>query len=147
MNKEVLISFIGSQDDGEDVEKIELFTEGKFYLKGGHYYVSYAESTLTGMEGTTTTLKVDIENKIITMMRFGSNSTHLIFQQGKKHTCCYETGYGALSVGVCAEYVNIDINENGGKLSAKYTIDINNRLMGTNDFNITIKERNNQDEC
>ncbi len=143
MNKEVLISFIGNQDDGEDVEKIELFTEGKLYFKGGHYYVSYQESTLTGMEGTTTTLKVDKENNIITMMRFGSNSTHLVFQQGQKHTCCYETGFGALSVGVCAQYVKINLDETGGELSAKYTIDINNRQNGTNDFNIKIKERTN----
>ncbi len=142
MNKEVLISFVGTQDDGEDCEKIELFTEGKLYEKGGNFFVSYAESSLTGMEGTTTTLKVDRENNIITMMRFGSNSTHLIFEKGKKHICCYETGYGALSVGVLAEYVDIELDETGGRLAARYSIDVNNRLLGNNDFDIKIKERN-----
>jgi len=146
MNKEVLISFVGTQDDGEDCEKIELFTEGKLYEKGGHFYVSYAESSLTGMEGTTTTLKVEHEKNVITMMRFGTNSTHLIFEKGKKHICCYETGYGALSVGVHAEYVDIDLNENGGKLAARYSIDVNNRLLSVNDFNITIKERKETNE-
>ena len=85
MNKEVLISFKGTQSNGEERDKIELYTEGKFYKKGGHYYISYAESELTGMEGTTTTLKVDKKSNIITMMRFGTNTTHLIFEKGKKH--------------------------------------------------------------
>ena len=44
MNKEVLISFKGTQSNGEERDNIELYTEGKFYKKGGHYYISYAES-------------------------------------------------------------------------------------------------------
>lgn len=142
MNKDVLISFTGTQSDGDAKDKIELYTEGRFYKKGDTYYVSYAESELTGMEGTTTTLKIDRESNVITMMRFGSNSTHLIFERGKKHLCCYETGYGALTVGVNSDYVNIDISEKGGKIAAKYTIDVNSRMVGQNDFNITITERN-----
>ncbi len=142
MNKEVLISFKGTQSNGEERDKIELYTEGKFYKKGGHYYISYAESELTGMEGTTTTLKVDKESNIITMMRFGTNTTHLIFEKGKKHVCCYETGFGSLTVGVCSDDVDIDISDSGGSLSAAYTIDINSRTMGYNDFNITVTERN-----
>ena len=142
MNKDVLISFTGTQSDGDAKDKIELYTEGRFYKKGNTYYVSYAESELTGMEGTTTTLKIDRESNVITMMRFGSNSTHLIFESGKKHLCCYETGYGALTVGVNSDYVDIDISEKGGKIAAKYTIDVNSRMIGQNDFNITITERN-----
>ena len=68
MNKEVLISFKGTQNNGEERDKIELYTEGKFYKKGDHYYISYAESELTGMEGTTTTLKVDKKSNIIICM-------------------------------------------------------------------------------
>lgn len=142
MNKKVLISFKGTQSDGAQRDKIELYTEGKFYKKGDHYYVSYAESELTGMEGTTTTLKIDKKSNIITMMRFGTNSTHLVFEKGKKHLSCYETGCGALTVGVCSEDVDIDISDSGGRLCAAYTIDINSRTMGHNDFNITITERN-----
>ena len=94
------------------------------------------------MKGTTTTLKVDTNSAIVTMMRFGENNTHLIFEQGKTHTCCYETGYGGLSIGVCSDYVDIDISENGGQLSCKYTIDINNSMLSVNNFNITVTERN-----
>ena len=33
MNKEVLISFKGTQSNGGERDKIELYTEGKFYKK------------------------------------------------------------------------------------------------------------------
>lgn len=144
MNKQVLISFKGCQEDDQDKDNFEFLTEGKFYKKGEHFYISYAESELTGMKGTTTTLKVDKQNSVITMMRFGENSTHLVFEQGKTHTCCYETGVGALTVGVSSGYVDIDIDERGGKLAAKYTIDINNSMLSTNNFLITVTERNAQ---
>ncbi len=142
MTKDVLISFKGSQQDEDNKENFEFLTEGKFYKKGGHYYITYQESELTGMKGTTTTLKVDKDSGIVTMMRFGENNTHLIFEQGKTHICCYETGYGGLSIGVCAEYVDIDIDETGGQLACKYTIDVNNSMLSVNDFNITVTERN-----
>ena len=39
-------------------EVIELITEGKFYKKSDAYYLVYDESEISGMQGTTTTLKI-----------------------------------------------------------------------------------------
>jgi len=58
VNKNVIISVKGVQtSENNDKNVLELVTEGKYYKKGNAYYVTYKESEVTGMEGTTTTLK------------------------------------------------------------------------------------------
>lgn len=138
MKKDVVISFKGTQSDGYDKDTVELVTEGKYYKKGDNYYITYKETELTGMEGTTTTLKVE-ENKI-TLMRFGSNNTQLIFEKGQNHICCYETEFGSFSVGVRSKNVDIDVSDIGGKISAEYQIEVDNSPVGINDFHMEIRE-------
>ena len=138
MKKDVIISLVGTQEADGDKDKIELITEGNFYKKGDDYYVTYKESELTGMEGTTTTIKV--QGKKVTLLRFGTNNTQLIFEKGHHHICCYDTAYGAITVGVWANDVKVDINDNGGEIYAAYKIDVDNNAIGKNDFHMQIRE-------
>lgn len=138
MKKDVIISLKGRQTDGGEKEEIELVTEGSYYKKGGNYYVTYKETEVTGMEGTTTTLKIE-DNKV-TMMRFGQNNSQLIFEKGQRHLCCYETDFGAFTIGVTSNKVDIDVTENGGEISAVYQIEIDNNSSGYNDFHLQIRE-------
>lgn len=137
--KDVIISLKGTQTDGSaDKEIIELVTAGSYYKKGNNYYVTYDETELTGMEGTTTTLK--IEGEKITMLRFGENNTQLIFEKGQRHLCCYETQYGAFTIGVHSNAVNVNVTDSGGEISAEYNIEIDNTSAGKNDFYMQIRE-------
>ena len=138
MKKDVLITLVGTQNNDGEKDKIELITEGSMYKKGDAYYITYKESELTGMDGTTTTVKV--QDKKVTILRFGTNNTQLIFEKGKHHVCCYDTMYGAISVGVWAQNVKIDLDDNGGEIFANYSIDVDNNLVGKNDFHMQVKE-------
>ncbi|MCX7748636.1 MAG: DUF1934 domain-containing protein [Clostridia bacterium] len=139
MNKNVIISVKGTQTaDSKEVNKLELVTEGKYYKKGEAYYVTYKESEVTGMEGTTTTLK--LLNGIVTLTRFGSVNTQFIFESGKKHVSYYDTTYGAFTVGILANEVNIDINERGGEVRVDYELEVDNNKTGENDFYMLIRE-------
>lgn len=138
LKKNVIISVRGIQNDGKDEDVIELVTQGQYYKRNSKYYVTYKETELTGMEGTTTTLKIDGEK--VTMMRFGGNNTQLIFEKGQKHLCGYETPYGAFTVGVYSNEVDVHVDDNGGELSANYQIEIDNLIAGTNDFYMSIRE-------
>ena len=82
MKKDVLITLVGTQNNDGEKDKIELITEGSMYKKGDAYYITYKESELTGMDGTTTTVKV--QDKKVTILRFGTNNTQLIFEKGRK---------------------------------------------------------------
>ena len=138
MKKSVMISFVGTQEIDGDKERVELMTEGSFYTKNDGYYVTYDESELTGLDGTTTMLKV--QGKKVKMIRFGTNNTQLIFETGHHQVSCYDTSYGTISVGVWANDVTVDIDENGGEIFADYNIDVDNNSVGKNSFRMQIRE-------
>ena len=131
MDKNVIISLKGIQN-GDGNDPIELVTVGKYHYKDNKHFITYEESEMTGMKGTTTTLTV--EGDKVTLMRTGSNNTQLIFEKGQRHVNCYETPYGSLSVGVRANNVQVSLGEEGGEISAKYELEVNNSVAGFNDF-------------
>lgn len=139
MNKNVIISVKGSQKlPDQDISRLELITEGKYYRKGNAYYITYKESEVTGMEGTTTTLKV--VDGIVTLMRFGAVNSQLIFEEGRKYISHYDTAYGAFTIGVFSNEVNIRMDDNGGEIWVDYTIEIDNNKLGDNDFHMMVME-------
>jgi uncharacterized beta-barrel protein YwiB (DUF1934 family) len=136
-DNKVLISVKGTQQyekNNDDI--IELITEGKYYKKGNKYFVTYEETEITGMKGTTTTIKMEGEK--VTLLRFGENNSQLIFEQGQKHLCHYETIQGAFTVGVFSNNVNVNIDEQGGQVSVDYNLQIDNSHSSKNDFVLNI---------
>ena len=139
MNKNVIISVKGIKNDNEEeMNGLELITEGKYYKKGDTYFITYKESEVTGMDGTTTTLKVDGE--VVTLMRFGTVNSQFIFQQGQKHVSYYDTSYGAFTIGVLANEVSVDMNDSGGEIRIGYELEVDNNRSGSNDFHMFIRE-------
>lgn len=140
--KNVIISVKGIQsgiDDTKSIaDSIELITEGKYYKKEDAFYVTYKESEVTGMEGTTTTLKVS--GNVVTLMRFGSINSQFVFERGIKHISYYETPFGVFTVGVLANDVSVALDEQGGQIKVDYEIDIDNQKTSINDFYIQIRK-------
>ena len=97
----------------------------------------YKESELTGMEGSTTTLK--IENERVTMMRSGSYPSHMIFEKGKKHIGVFNTETGAMTVGISARDIQSQICDDGGSLTIDYAIEVDYILSGENLFRIDVE--------
>lgn len=145
MKKNVIISLKGSQMSGdESMDNLELVTEGKYYRQEGSYFVTYKESEVTGMEGTTTTLK--IADGVVTLMRSGSVNSQFIFERGRKHVSYYDTAYGAFTIGVFANDVNISIDDRGGEIWVDYKLEIDNNKTGENDFYMKIREVGQADD-
>lgn len=139
MNKNVILTVKGTQAvANSDINEMELVTEGRYYKKGDAYYITYKESEVTGMNGTTTTLKV-AEGKV-TLMRFGAVNTQFIFEQGQKHVSYYDTTYGAFTIGILANEVNINVDDSGGEIRVDYLLEIDNNKSGENDFHMLIRE-------
>ena len=107
----------------EKEEFVELMTRGQFVQKGGSYYITYKETETTGYEGCTTTVKVADDARKVSMLRFGKQTSQLVIEKGTRHLCHYETGYGAISLGVSADVIEHALDENGGKLQFSYTLD------------------------
>ncbi|SDY70310.1 Uncharacterized beta-barrel protein YwiB, DUF1934 family [Proteiniborus ethanoligenes] len=136
--KDVMLKIKGKQKSLEGEESvIELITEGKFYNKNGAYYLVYDESEISGMEGSTTTLK--IQGQKVSMKRFGNNTSKLIFEKGKKHVSEYETMYGDMTMEVMTNDLDINISEAGkGSIDLSYRLNILDSLESNNHLTIDI---------
>ncbi|MDD3840928.1 MAG: DUF1934 domain-containing protein [Clostridia bacterium] len=139
MNKDVIVSIKGKQinlDKEEDI--IELITEGKFYSKEGKYYIVYKESEISGMEGTTTTIK--IEDDMVSLIRLGTNNSHLVFRKGTKYVNYYNTPYGDLHMEVFPTKVESYISDTEGSIDLRYHLDVGGSYAGENQIFVSFKE-------
>ena len=141
MTDNVIISIKGRQIYAEGgPDEVELVTSG--VLKGdgrGGYTITYQESELTGLEGTTTRLHIGGDKKV-TLLREGNINSQMVFEEGRRHLSMYETPYGALSIGVNTRRMHSTVDEAGGDLEIDYAIEIDNLLAGQNLFRMSVKK-------
>ena len=140
MTYNVIISIKGKQlyaESGPD--EMELVTSGvlKRDSRGG-FLVSYQESELTGLEGTTT--KLHVHGGRVTLLREGGVNSQMVFEEGRRHLSMYETPYGELSIGVNTKRMRSTLGEAGGDLEIDYAIEIDNLLAGHNLFRMNVKK-------
>lgn len=139
METEVIISIQGTQTDPDGgKETVELLTRGSLTDdETGTYRLSYRESELTGLEGTTTTFCIG--NEQIAMLREGTLNSEMIFRTGERHVSLYDTDVGGFMLGVKTQYVRAEIGQDGGSLELRYDIDVENTIIGRNSFHIEVK--------
>lgn len=140
MTDNVIISIKGKQLYAESSpEEMELVTSGTLKRDGlGGYTVSYQETELTGLEGTTT--RLHIGGGRVTLLREGSINSQMVFEEGRRHLSMYETPYGALSIGVNTRRMRSTLGETGGDLEIDYAIEIDNLIAGQNLFRMNVKK-------
>ena len=140
MEKPVIISIKGIQSgEIQGDETMELVTQGTLkHDDENGYSLSYRESELTGLEGTTTTFRIGKDR--ITLLREGSLNSEMVFQEGEKHFSLYETPYGGLMLGVDTRRARADLDPTGGNLSIRYALEVENEPIGENAFEIQVKE-------
>lgn len=137
MHDNVIISIKGRQAGENGPDEMELVTEGRLICNDKGVLVSYKESELTGLEGTTTMLRID--GPVITLLREGTVNTQMVFEEGRRHLSMYETPYGALSVGINTRRVKNTIGEAGGELEIDYAIEVDNLMVGRNFLSMQVK--------
>ncbi|MBN1623857.1 MAG: DUF1934 domain-containing protein [Clostridia bacterium] len=139
--KKVIVSVRG-KGSLEEGEPMELLTEGKFYKENNIFCISYEETGMTGMEGTTTTVRAE-ENRVA-LSRKGTVASEFIFEEGRKNVSHYATEYGVFTVGVTAEQVNVSIDDSGGMISVVYSLDFLGNPAVRNEFILTVREVGNE---
>lgn len=138
MTQKVMLSIRGKQSyPGQDPEIIELVTEGSMTAIANGWDISYEESDLTGLAGTTTTFRV--EPACVTLTREGPLSSQMIFRQGVPHESLYQMPFGAMMITVCANKVHFELNETGGIIDLVYAIEIENTAAGLIEYHLDIR--------
>ena len=138
MMQKVMLSLQGRQaylDQEPDV--IELMTEGTMEFRDGGWDICYQESALTGMEGVTTTFRV--ESTGITLTRTGRLNSKMVFREGVPYDSLYEMEFGALMITVCAKRIMVQLDSTGGMIDLIYDIDIEHGTAGQVDYHLDIQ--------
>lgn len=139
MTKDVVISIRGTQkSEGESPQTIELTTDGKMYRENDTICVSYVESEMSGMEGVVTTFHV--EPGRVVLSREGRMTSKMIFVEGEKFESLYDTGFGAMLLGVCARKVQSSLRDDGGTLYVDYAVELEHVPVGNNIYEISVRE-------
>ena len=80
-------------------EPTEMLMEGRLLTSTFRVELVYAESELTGMEGSMTAIGFDRANPdLVSMIRTGPVRTALTFEEGKRHICIYNTPFSEFEV-------------------------------------------------
>lgn len=139
MKKDVIIEIKGAYRQEDDEDEIDFITAGTYSSKNGIYYIAYDESEMTGFEGCRTTLQV--EDGRVVMTRSGKNKSQLIIERGVRHQCHYDTDDGiSMIIGVSGSNLISHLNEDGGDLSFRYSLDINTYLTSENQVAVTVRQ-------
>ena len=119
---------------------IEMSSEGELYITDDRVIIAYDESELTGMEGSHTQVRFERNApELVTMMRSGNVSTILVFEEGKRHICTYQTPYMPFEICVLTKTVKNDLLENG-VIELDYIVEIRGAQAERTQFKIEIFE-------
>ena len=126
--------------EGAEPDSMELMTEGTLTAAGeGRLVLSYQESELTGLEGTTTTF--EIQGPQVILSRTGSVNSQMVFEEGKQHTSLYKTPFGELAIDIRTSRLRHSLTERGGLVDLQYSISVDHSVTGRNAFKIRVRRK------
>ena len=139
MGKPVLITVTGTQvNECGDVDTQEFITTGNCSLKKDAYFLIYSESEITGMAGTTTSLKV--EPGRVTLNRMGASQLKQVFETGLRYRSNYVTPHGSIYMAVVCSKVEANLTDSGGSINLEYVLEVENQKLSDNILTVTVRE-------
>ncbi|KKM10954.1 hypothetical protein SY88_10865 [Clostridiales bacterium PH28_bin88] len=137
MKKDVLVRVKGVQtNDLGEKDTIELITPGQLFIRPDSYYILYNETEISGMEGTTTSLKV--EPSRVTLNRMGTSTQKQTFEKGVLNQGCYVTPYGTMHISVIPSKVQVDLTDMGGSINLEYELQVGQEKISNNELSIIV---------
>lgn len=139
MEKPVMIQVTSLQrdEDGKE-EKITLETPGLYREDGGVRYVSYEETELAGLSGTTTTLAIYSDH--VTLLREGTLQMQQEFRIGEPHSSLYQTPMGPLEIIAITREIEDTIEDGKGRMRLSYDVELKGLFNHLNEIIIELRE-------
>lgn len=137
-DKPIMVHIKSSQSDSQGtIDSMEFFTEGRYFEEQDNRCISYEESEISGLEGTTTTLKLGKEEA--ELIRSGALSSRMIFRIGCETKNAYRTEYGVFDLAVLTHKLDISIcNSLINSVYLKYRLSINAGEVYTTEMTIKV---------
>lgn len=133
------ISIVGIQHYDDTSGEIALNTTGSYEKKGDSRLISYNEYDEDNPNISHISY-IEIKKNVVTMSKKDS-ATKLILEIGRRNICLYDTGFGSMALGVFASEINSSLDDFGGELIVKYTLDVDSNLSSRNEVKINVSPR------
>lgn len=143
MNKDVLVSISGLQFISDAQESLEMITIGDYYKRNGKHYLLFNER-LEGFDGVTQNT-IKFHDGLVDITKKGVSNVHMVFAEKQKNVTYYDTPFGNLLIGLCANRIDIKENENAIDIKIDYSLDINYEFVSDCSITISVKEKENAD--
>lgn len=121
----------------EEPERTRLTTGGTLELDGEAVVLTYEESALTGLEGTTTSFRVEPRRTVLE--RHGTLESRMVFEPGREDCSLYDMGFGALMIRVRGVEIKSNLGADGGTLEVRYQIVIEEEEAGSVSYRIEVR--------
>lgn len=138
--KNVMLSIVAEQTlpNGE-TNRMEMMTEGRVYRSDGAVCLEYEESEPSGLGNSTTLMMVS--GRIVSLIRRGHTTTHMVFSEGKKSYNVYQTPIGSMEMGILPTGMEIDVDRENGEVTLEYELEIGGQYTGSNMISIAYKQK------
>ena len=143
MTKDVIITMKGLQFDIQEQSPLELITVGRYYFKNGKHYIIFEELSIETGEETSNIIKLG-DNRV-DVIKKGANSTHMVFEPGKKNISYYATPFGDLLIGINTldiQYRETDLNID---VDIAYVLEMNYSHVSDCAISFNIKSKEDKD--
>ena len=134
--KDVIISVTGVQQGVNGPDAMELVTAGQYGQDEKETLLTWQESELTGLEGTLTTFQ--IERDRVTLLRVGEVNSQMVFEEGRRHLCVYNTPYFPIELCVDTKEMQNTLTYRGGSFHTVYLVEMNGVLAERAEVTITL---------
>ena len=144
MEKEVLITISGVQDEYEG-PPITQMVSGEYYLKNGRHYLLYNEvvEDMNGILGNNKcTMKISPEQVEIT--KKGDGNLYMNFMKGKKTLTSYNSPFGNIITGFYTHRIDIFEKEESMETVLYYELEMNGAYISECEIRVQVKPRREQ---
>lgn len=134
----VKVESIQRGEDGEEI-KMELVSEGKYYMKGQTQFIVYDESELTDMKGVTSIIKV-LPDETVMLIRMGKLQQRQECHKGKTRRFRYVTPMGNFDVTMKTYECDVNLVDGIGTIRLGYDLEIEGLASNYIQLTITVQE-------
>lgn len=137
--RKVIVTVVGTQTDAAGAEsRIEFVTVGSRQEKNGISYITYRESEISGLEGTTTLLKLYPD--YFSVVRMGAVEHKQEYRLGESCPSIYITPFGSLKMTVLTRRLERVTEGGGDSLTVGYDLIIDGQWQSYNTLVVNIRE-------
>ena len=139
--RDITLKITGKQVyDTHEEDQMEFVTEGQLYQRNGAIYILYDESTLSGLEGCKTTLKLAGDTLRMKRIGQGGAGTEMYFEENKRFSSTYSTPYGPMELELLTRSVvnDFDMETLSGSIAVCYDVSLQGMAEGKNKLEINV---------